>query len=803
MTWWKAFLGTLAKAGVTALSRARLPRVEGDLRAEGLEHPVEVLRDSWGVPHIYAETEHDLYFAQGYVHAQDRLWQMEINRRLVAGRLSEVLGSQPLPVDRWIRTLGMRRVAEREAELLSPEFRPVLEAYADGVNACIGQGRLPVEFALLRYRPEPWVPADTLAWGKMMSWSLSVNWETELLRQKLLDALGPELAAELEPDFVSRGPTIIPPGWPFASPLADTALGIADEALGRATLARPFTGSSALDGVGSNAWVVGGGRTESGAPLLANDMHLGLELPAVWYENHLVAGDLALSGITFPGVPGIVTGHNGAVAWGFTNGFSDVQDLYVEHVRRTDDGRVETEFRGAWEEAQVVHEVIHVKGAEPVTEEVIITRHGPIINSLVSDFGGEAALALRWTSLDPDSLMATLYAMNRATDCATFREALRGWTAPIQNVVYADTQGTIAYSLPGRIPVRARGDGRLPAPGWTGEYEWKGFIPYEELPHMLNPAQGSIVTANNPVVDASYPHFLGYDYCVSDRAERITELLAGQTHVTGDTIARMQADQVSTHARRFARLVADLPINDADLAPALGLLRDWDGSLGVDSAAAAVYETLVRELIRLLLEPKLGELALRVAGKGPTPGLAGGSMFGERSWEWIEAVLEQPQSTWYDLGHGETRADCVREALRRSVTLLSATLGPDASDWAWGKLHALTLRHALGSVPLLGHAFNVGPLPLGGDQNTIWATGSSRFDVRGQGIVGPVFRMIVDLGDLRASRGVLVPGQSGRPGSPNYADQVEDWFEGGYHPMLWLREDVERATKHRLRLLPV
>jgi len=272
--------------------------------------------------------------------------------------------------------------------------------------------------------------------------------------------------------------------------------------------------------------------------------------------------------------------------------------------------------------------------------------------------------------------------------------------------------------------------------------------------------------------------------------------------VTVDTIVRMQADQVSTHARRFARLLADLPVDDADLAPALGLLRDWDGSLGVDSAAAAVYETLVRELIRLLLEPKLGDLAVRVAGKGPTPGLAGGSMFGERSWEWIETVLERPDSPWYDLGHGETRADCVREALRRSVTLLSETLGPDTGDWAWGKLHALTLYHALGEVPVLSRAFNVGPLPLGGDQNTIWATGSSRVDVRGQRIVGPVFRMIVDLGDLRASRGVLVPGQSGRPGSPYYADQVEDWFEGGYHPMLWLRKDVERAEEHRLRLSP-
>ena len=561
MAWWTSLVGEVARVGLTWLSRRRLPRVDGVLHVAGPEGAVEVLRDRWGVPHIYAESEHDLYFAQGFVHAQDRLWQMDLNRRLVAGRLAEVLGSDALQLDRWIRTLRMRWVAEQEAQALPEPMRDLLEAYAAGVNACAAQGRLPVEFALLGYRPEPWEPADTLSWGKMMSWSLSVNWEAELLRQRLVDRLGPEREAELEPDSLGRCPTIIPTD----SGAADAVNAAAASALGRAEAARTFAGPSALDGVGSDNWVVAGARSETGAPLLANDMHLGLDLPAIWYENHLVCGDLNLTGITFPGVPGVVSGHNGHVAWGFTNGFADVQDLYIEHLRHTDDGRVEAEFRGAWEEAQVFREEFRVKGAEPVTEDVIVTRHGPIINSLVGDFGGEAPLALRWTSLEPDQLMVALHAMNHADDCASFREALRLWSAPIQNMVYADTQGAIAYSLPGRIPIRAKGDGRLPVPGWSGDYEWTGYIPFDELPHMLNPPKGYIATANNRIVDDAYPHFLGYDYCVGDRAQRIVELLEDRERIDRDYIQRMQSDLVAPHARKMAGFLASLPVEDADL----------------------------------------------------------------------------------------------------------------------------------------------------------------------------------------------------------------------------------------------
>jgi penicillin amidase len=809
-------------AGYYWLLRRPLPRTRGTLRLRGLHNPVEVLRDRWGVAHIYAETIHDLLFAQGYVHAQDRLWQMDFQRRLVAGRLAEVLAADALPLDRWIRTLTMRRVAEQEAKLLAGEARTSLEAYAAGVNARIARGRLPVEFTLLRYRPEPWTVADTLSWIKMMSWMLSVNWETEILRALLIERLGPERAAELEPHDQGSAPRIVPD-------LADLVKSGA-EALERAEAARPFAGPGAGAGLGSNNWVVAGSRTATGAPLLANDMHLPMNLPCIWYENHLVGGDLNFTGVTFAGIPGIIAGHNGRVAWGFTNGFPDVQDLYMERLRRVKDGdgsdRVQYEFQGEWHDAQVVQEEIRVKGGETVIEEVIITRHGPIINSLVEDLAGRLSsalgggaspdategaapapgagppLALRWTSLEPDSMVEGVFAMARARNCLEFREALRQWTAPVQNVVYADVEGNIAYSLPGKIPIRAKGDGRLPVPGWTGEYEWTGYVPFEELPHLLNPPRGYVATANNRVVGDDFPHHLGYDHCTGHRAVRVVELLEGAEKVDMALMQRMQFDQVSAYALLISPYLGELEVEDPELGTVVDLMREWDGELAADSPAAAVQQVFVRRMIARTLQDKLGDLTLRYAGQGPTPLLAEGSGLGNRSLEWLQAALAQSSSPWFDLGNGETRDDVIRLALRDTVDYLKRELGPEMDDWAWGKLHTLTYAHVLGQVKPLDRLFNRGPFPLGGSSNTLWATGATLHDLSSALIIGPPFRFIADLGDLRNCQGLLAPGQSGQPGSPHYDDQVRAWFQAEYHPMLYAREDVVRESRAWLELLP-
>jgi penicillin amidase len=688
----------------------------------------------------------------------------------------------------------MRRVAEKEVTLMGSGPRADMEAYAAGINSCIAEGRLPIEFTLLHYKPEPWTVADSLSWVKMMSWSQSVNWQTEILRAQLISRLGPEKAAELEPDYFEHWPTIVPSGVDFSM--------VGRAALEWAEAARPFTGPSARDGVGSNNWVLSGSHTTTGAPLLANDMHLLIGVPAIWYENHLIGGNLNVTGVTFPGIPGVVAGHNEHVAWGFTNGFPDVQDLYMEHLRRTGDGRVQCEYKGEWLDAEVVREEIRVKGNEPVVEEVVITCHGPVINVLAPDFAGEQPLAMRWTSLEPDTMTLALNAMNRARNCLEFREALRHWAAPVQNVVYADTAGNIGYSFAGRVPIRAKGEGRVPVPGWTGEYEWTGYIPFEELPHLYNPPQGYVVTANNRVADAKYPYFISRDHATGDRAERIVELIKVREKIDVTYIKRMQYDLVSPTARVVSSYLGQMNAGDPELIPIIEMMRKWDGELGADSPAAAIFEVFVRRMIHLTLSGKLGDLTPRYAGKGPTPVLAEKSLFGQRALEWLQKALAEPDSYWFDLGHGQTRDDVARLALRETLDFLRGRFGPKIDDWSWGKLHTLTYAHTLGRVKPLDKFFNRGPYPLGGDQTTIWATGASHHDLSSENVVGPPFRFIADLSDLRNSLGLLAPGQSGQPRSKHYDDHAEAWFTGEYHTMLYAREEIEREAEAILHLMP-
>lgn len=818
-------------SAIRLLARFRLPRLDGRQKFAGLEQNVEILRDRWGVPHIFAENRHDLFFAQGYVHAQDRFWQMEFNRRLVSGRLAEILGARALPLDRWFRILTMRRVGEYEEKQLGDEYRSLLQAYAEGVNACISSTRLPIEFTLLNYRPEPWAAADSVSWIKMMAWTLSVNWEVELLRANLIAVLGPETAAELEVPNLPRWPYVIPPDTDYSS-LDMSLLRKMDQQI------RPFSGSSPYQGLGSNNWVVGSELSATGKPLLANDMHLEMTSPAIWYENHLSCPDFMVTGVTFPGMPGIVSGHNGKVAWGFTNGFPDVQDLYIEHLRRETDGSVFVEHNGGWENARIIKESIRVKGAKNDELEILITRHGPIINELAPNWFKEGGLALQWTALEPDQLIRSVFDFTHAQNCKDIQHALRNWSTPPQNIVYADIHGEIGYLLAGKIPVRRKGNGRVPVPGWVDDYDWTGYLPFELLPHLQNPERGFIVSANNRVVDAKYPVQLELEPVTGDRAQRIVEMLVDPAwrdenlKIGVDQIVKMQADQVSASARAFCRILSTLHIHSSAhhqetlVQAALKLLQSWDGRLSADSPAALIYQVFTRQLARLVLFDRLdpssdgkrsqsdfdrlkkgdtqenSSLTDFFMGKGPTPVLADTSLFGERWLPWLLNEIQNSASTWFDLGHGESRDDCIQMALESTVAQLSAEFGSDISNWDWGKKHQLTFNHNLGSIPLLGSVFNIGPFSIGGDHTTVWASGASYHDLNSSHIIGPPYRMIIDLGDLKNSIAVLVPGQSGNPASDHYSDQVEDWFHSRYHPMLIDRSEIEKRSKHRLVLYP-
>ncbi|MBI3976310.1 MAG: penicillin acylase family protein [Armatimonadetes bacterium] len=765
-------------AGSAYLIRRPFPQISGTATVAGLKAPVEVIRDRWGIPHIYAQNPHDLFFAQGYVHAQDRLWQMDLSRRLAAGRLSEIFGPVALEADRLMRVLGLRRAAEAAwaaaaSAAGAPEAAAAIEAvqaYSAGVNAFIEsrRDRLPLEFLLLRFQPEPWTPVDSLSFGKLMAWVLGGTWRTELLRAGLAIRFGDEGMRTLFPTQVPGTPTItaggipsiaLPPGLPFASLLAGSP------------------------GAGSNNWVVAPSRSTSGA-LLANDIHLDVQMPSIWYENHLVGGPYDVIGASFPGVPSVVAGHNRHIAWGLTNVNPDVQDLYVERFHPRDPDRYF--YQGQWVRATVVREEIRIKGRpEPEVVVVRVTRHGPVLNPAVRGLG--AFMALRWTAHDPDRILQAVLALDRAANWAEFREALREWSVPSQNFVFADRTGNIGFIAPGRIPIRPPGvDGRLPVPGWTGTFEWQGYIPHEELPTLFNPPGGVIVTANNRVAPPSYPYHLGEDFDVGFRALRITSRLEETARLSLDDFAAIQQDVTSLPARRFVAAWQDVRIDDADRAALFNEVKQWDGQVTAESRPALLYEVLLLRLAHVVFKDALDQdLFRRYLRQGDAPLLVLLEMSG------------RPDDPWW----GEGRDRVIEQALRQTVRELEAALGDDRSAWRWGRIHTPTLLHPLGRQRGLGWIFNAVPPEMGGDGFTVNAAG---FDPEEpyRTAVAPSYRQLIDTKDWSSARAIHPTGQSGLPFSRHYRDFVAMWAKGDYHPLLFTRDAILAAQEGTLRLLP-
>jgi len=783
--------------GIAYLYRRPLPQTRGTLRLRGLQAPVEVLRDEWGVPHIYAQNQDDLIFAQGYVHAQDRLWQMELNRRLAHGKLAEIFGAVALDTDRLLRTIGLTRSAENDLRHLSDEARHALETYARGVNAFIAQNknRLPLEFTILGYTPEPWQPLDTLVFAKYMGWGLSANFDMELLRAAFIGKLGADKAAELENDYPAMNPTVVP---------SKMFRDIADSMLAQFRAAKEFLPTVGISG-GSNNWVVDGTKTHTGKPLLANDPHLPVTVPGIWYENHLVAPDYEVTGVVFPGAPGVVIGHNRDIAWGFTNAFPDVQDLYIEKPNPANP--YEFEFQGKWEPATIVREEIRIKGRkEPHIEQVVITRHGPIINQVFALAGKAPPLALRWVGYEPSGTVQAILGMNRARNWDEFTNAIRDWTLPSQNMVYADRDGNIGYYQPGKIPIRAKGFGLLPVPGWTGEYEWIGWIPHEELPHAFNPAQHYVVSANNMVVGDDYPYFLAHDYANGYRAARITALLGEKEKLTPDDFARIQRDVYCAPAKAFVAHLLALKPRDELERRALDLLKTWDYHLTPDSVAGGLYKTIEYFALRRIFADKLGdELVKHFIGVGLHPLVAPVSLYYDRSLLTLARILQDEQSDWYTdavTGTARTREEILELALGDALAALRKEYGDDPARWTWGNLHRVHFNHALGVVKPLDKIFNRAARPLGGDPSTpLQGAYVPEFPIKSAHLI-PSWRQIIDLADWDHSRAVHLPGQSGHPASKHYDDMIEPWLKGEYHTLLWSRARVQEHARERLTLQP-
>jgi penicillin amidase len=788
----------LAAGGGYFVIRRSFPAVNGTTKVVGLESQVEVYRDSWGIPHVYASNSHDLFFAQGYVHAQDRFWQMEFWRRIGSGRLAEILGESALDSDRFIRTLGWHRTAAQELEQLGPEERAVLEAYAEGVNAYISahRGRLGLEFTILgltgvQFDPEPWTPLDTLTWAKVMAWDLGGNMDAELLRAHVVARLGIPAVGALVPPYSHDYPVIVP------HPLTGATL----EAMPEAAFDLHVLGEG--EGIGSNNWVIAGSRTETGMPLLANDPHLSIQMPSIWYEIGLhcepVGPDCPYNvvGASFAGAPGVIIGHNDHIAWGVTNLGPDVQDLFIERVNPQNPNQYE--YRGQWLDMEVVREEIRVAGEEePVVVNARLTRHGPIINDVVGGTEEEWAfgwqpLALSWTALQPGTLMQSVILLDQASNWEEFREALSYWDVPSQNFVYADVDGNIGYQAPGRIPIRASGNGSMPVPGWTGEYEWVDYIPFDELPRAFNPPEGYIVTANNAVVGPDYPYFISMDWAPGYRARRIVELIEADTSLSLADMQAIQGDSSPVYAQEVLPYLLTLSSDEPRLAEAIDLLRTWDGRAVRDSAGAALFEAFHLHLIDLTFGDELGEQLLRRAR-----GTAGVALVG---------LLADEASTWFDdvtTPQVETRDEILLRALEEAVEELTETLGRNMARWRWGDLHTATFENqSLGQcgIGLIEAIFNRGAVSVDGSMDTVNNTGYNPNDPYGVVIV-PSYRQIVDLENLTRSVSMHTTGQSGHPYHRHYSDMIDSWRNVQYYPMLWERAEVEANAEAMLILIP-
>jgi penicillin amidase len=832
-------LTLVAAGGCVILPRMAFPKASGSVSLQGLQAPVEILRDKYGVPHIYAGNAEDLFFAQGYAHAQDRFWQMEFSRRTAAGRLSELFGKKLLETDIFLRTLGLTRQAQEEYRLLDDEARRYLDAYVAGVNAYIRgkkPGELALEYSLLKltgtdFQVEEWKPEHSLTWAKMMSWTLSANLDLERLLLELVRTAGLDATAGFFAPYREDMPYILSE--------EELAAGRLPPAPG--SVFPLFQGGD--EGVGTNSWVISGRLTTTGKPILANDTHLGVQMPSIWYEVGLHSSGSSpfqVRGFSFPGYPGVIIGHNDRVAWGIGDFNDDVQDLYCERINPANPNQYLVD--GKWVDMELVHERIDVqKQKEPYVHVVRRTRHGPIISDrggykTLESFGFSpgrpfpdnlelTAVALRWTALQPGKLLMAILDLDRARNFQEFRAALSQWDGPVQNITYADVDGNIGYQSAGWLPIRAAGEGQAPVPSWTGQYEWTGYIPYEQMPSIYNPAKGFIVAANNPAAGSAFPYYLGSHGTYGYRARRIVELIEqDKDGISVEEAKAWQADTFDLGAVEIRK-----PLEGLDLAPkavseylkpkepgkkkaqkkraelekqveellepARQRLLDWDGRMDRNSAEAALFGFFFLALVEETFQDQY-------------PYQRWASFNKERAHNALYYLLEAPENLWWDDARTpdlrETRDDIYVRALRKAVEAGIKRLGTKIEKWEWGKIHQTEFRNAtLGEsgIKLIEKIFNRGPVATPGGITTVYCT-NWKIDEPFKVFWIPAMREVIDLANIGAGFMMHVPGQSGHPRHPHYDDFIKPWQEVTYHPTLWNRTDVLANEGGRLILKP-
>jgi len=769
----------LTSVSIVLIQKSFTP-VDGVVELKGLKAEVKIYRDSWGVPHIYADNEDDLFFAQGYVQAQDRLWQMELHRRMGSGTLSEVFGESTLDVDKFSRAVGLRRWAAASYMSLNPALQGVLQSYCKGVNAFIGADNddLPLEFTILGFKPADWDPTDSLTVSELIAWGLGKNWEVELTRGRLVQKLGEEKAGQLLAPYPDSSPLVVPPELMAC-------------ALGTQVASGLHQGSDCL---GSNNWVVDGQKTVTGKPLLANDPHLSVMMPSIWYETGLHGAGFEVVGVSLPGCPLINIGRNRDISWGVTNLPADTQDLFIEKLNPANS--LQYEYKGEWKNLLVIEESIKIRGrGEAEKLQVRITQHGPLMDNVFK--GLEQPLALQWAGYSNSRLLESVYYLDKAGNWDEFHDALQYWDVPSQNIVYADKDGNIGYQSTGLIPIRKKGQGTVPVPGWTGDYDWTGIIPYKELPSVLNPSTHFIVTANNKVVSDNYSYFMTYDWSPPYRAQRITDLLKAKDKLSVKDFRDIQADVYDIPASIFTPYLLNISARNSQEKQALVILAAWDFNDRADDPAPAIFHVFYVKLLKNTLEDELGvklfsDYLRAMGGSGDVHAV------------FMTGIMKDSNSPWFDninTGVKETRDDIVKQSLDDALDEMTNKFGAYQEKWKWGTLHGTQFKHVLGRIPVLDSIFSRGPVPTPGSRYTV---NVAAFDYSNPYAVVaiPSYRQIIDWNNPDKSLAMHTTGQSGQVFSRHYDDMIKSWLAVEYHTMLFNRADVEMQRQSTLTLKP-
>ncbi len=757
----------LTVVGIWLVQRSQ-PDVEGEIIVAAMTDPVEVRRSDYGYVHVDATNREDLYRAVGFVHAQDRLWQMELARRVGDGRLAEVLGPDALPVDRLMRTLDLRGISSEMEQNLDPETRRALECYAQGVNAGMQlfEGRLPIEFDILGYEPEPWELRHSLLISRLMGWELDFSRWMDVLMSVFVSRFGYDKARLLFPQWEEGDPAII------AGLSREAERGLTDFLMAEYA-ARSVLGMNSL-GHGSNAWAVHGSRTATGKPLLANDPHLLLMAPGRFHEVHMVAPDLDVMGGTIPGVPFVILGRNRSISWGVTNAMIDDHDFYVEEV---DNRSTPTMYRldGAWVPMTQRIDTILVRDADPVLLTVYRTHRGPIVNRIEPAAKWSAPLlSMRWTGHDISNDARAFMLLNQAGSWDEFSDALRHFTVPCQSFVYADTAGNIGYRTGGKVPIRPAAQALLPADGRTSKSDWQGYIPFGSMPHTLNPASGYIASANNAIEGRSFPYHLSHLLEPPWRAQRLNDVLAGLEGVTVEEMQRLQQDVFSPLARDIVPMLLEVLSDtsvDEQFPQYVSYVRTWDFKVEKDQVAPTIFESLYNHAMRETFVDEMGDELLAVYDTLASMPLTA-----------FRRLLDKPDASWFDdvrTPEREDRNEILRRAFRLSLTDLQGRLGTDIREWRWERVHTMSFSHVMSAVPALRPIFNVGPFAVDGSHSTV-NVGYYRLDGSFTMTVGASVRQIFDLSDPNNTRTVMPPGQSGHVFHRNYDDQVSLWLNGSY-----------------------